>query len=683
MDLNKDEDHPITRYRRPLFTESITPLTSEKTEVRRQKCQIFLKETTKRTRVIDPPEVEVAPTCLERYNYPIFNPNDPRHNPFLEHDRNQRESHSSSSDSQKQPREQNFPLRSLHKARSGLLAITAGWFHRSSRTRATGDETEFSRPGISSMSTEEDLAFGVDLYRTNTLPNPDHEASMEALMRVAAFAPLASIVSAPEQLGSYNYTLLGPDEAPEYIPGGNRHRLNTASRVWEMESNHGYRADCNPENMMIQITHSDSSTECGKKTVLKAPSDNTIEGFEPDMRTSEKAAVPREPQEITMYDDGSVYREQWKENKIAWIKSRDKQLFEYDGLPCGHERGSLAFSKQEALSTISSNTPHYRDPNVILSGAFVSQEHLQVPENLPVSEDLRCRHEDSEGRSVEVKIAFPALYQELVDQWKREQSPSQGPAGDLLEAFIDIHSSRHPEPSPITVLQMPEQRVLGLSPPILGEASDPSSASNESLALGLERARSAAMEDVQRPESNHSFGLHISPRSEIANRNGLGSWRRPSRLSLVSRQQPSAREPYTFTTSWQLATSPVSPCDSEFTYGAMTSPSSALWSPLDSPIDEEILFSNFLRDEFYMVDGKTSGIYPDQGGQFVKVEDPHVIMTGDGSIHSGPGLDRTSSTGRPETTRPPSLWARPRPISNIIQSMTERDGSESSDGVHR
>ncbi|KAJ6172666.1 hypothetical protein N7470_001733 [Penicillium chermesinum] len=608
MDLNKDEDHPITRYRRP-FSLSLS-----------------LRSRARRQRVIDPPEVEVAPTCLERYNYPIFNPNDPRHNPFLEHDRNQRESHSSSSDSQKQPREQNFPLRSLHKARSGLLAITAGWFHRSSRTRATGDETEFSRPGISSMSTEEDLAFGVDLYRTNTLPNPDHEASMEALMRVAAFAPLASIVSAPEQLGSYNYTLLGPDEAPD---------------------------------------------------------DNTIEGFEPDMRTSEKAAVPREPQEITMYDDGSVYREQWKENKIAWIKSRDKQLFEYDGLPCGHERGSLAFSKQEALSTISSNTPHYRDPNVILSGAFVSQEHLQVPENLPVSEDLRCRHEDSEGRSVEVKIAFPALYQELVDQWKREQSPSQGPAGDLLEAFIDIHSSRHPEPSPITVLQMPEQRVLGLSPPILGEASDPSSASNESLALGLERARSAAMEDVQRPESNHSFGLHISPRSEIANRNGLGSWRRPSRLSLVSRQQPSAREPYTFTTSWQLATSPVSPCDSEFTYGAMTSPSSALWSPLDSPIDEEILFSNFLRDEFYMVDGKTSGIYPDQGGQFVKVEDPHVIMTGDGSIHSGPGLDRTSSTGRPETTRPPSLWARPRPISNIIQSMTERDGSESSDGVHR
>ena len=38
-----------------------------------------------------------------------------------------------------------------------------------------------------------------------------------------------------------------------------------------------------------------------------------------------------------------------------------------------------------------------------------------------------------------------------------------------------------------------------------------------------------------------------------------------------------------------------------------------------------------------MADGKTSSFYPDQGDQPVK-RARHVV--GDGSIHSGPGLDR-------------------------------------------
>lgn len=146
-------------------------------------------------------------------------------------------------------------------------------------------------------------------------------------------------------------------------------------------------------------------------------------------------------------------------------------------------------------------------------------------------------------------------------------------------------------------------------------------------------------------------------------------------------QQASVGEPYTFSPTWQLGTSPVSPCDSEYTYGDMTSPSSALWSPLDSPIDEEILFSNYLRDEYYMTDGKGSTFRPDQGSQPVKSEESRIV--GDGRIHSGPGLDRIHSVRRTSETRPSFGWTRPQPVSEIIHSMSERQDSESSESIYR
>lgn len=49
------------------------------------------------------------------------------------------------------------------------------------------------------------------------------------------------------------------------------------------------------------------------------------------------------------------------------------------------------------------------------------------------------------------------------------------------------------------------------------------------------------------------------------------------------------------------------------------------------------MFSSFQRDEYYMADGKTSSFYPDQGDLPVKRV---RRVVGDGSIYSGPGLDR-------------------------------------------
>lgn len=53
-------------------------------------------------------------------------------------------------------------------------------------------------------------------------------------------------------------------------------------------------------------------------------------------------------------------------------------------------------------------------------------------------------------------------------------------------------------------------------------------------------------------------------------------------------------------------------------YTSPTSISSTPWSPLDSPIDEEVLFRTTHRDEYYMADGKHSSYYPDLGDLPVK-----------------------------------------------------------------
>lgn len=68
-----------------------------------------------------------------------------------------------------------------------------------------------------------------------------------------------------------------------------------------------------------------------------------------------------------------------------------------------------------------------------------------------------------------------------------------------------------------------------------------------------------------------------------------------------------------------------------------SSTSNTAWSPLDSPIDEEVLFSPHCRDEYYIVDGKTSGFYPDRGDQPVKAICRRVDA--DGRLRSGPCMD--------------------------------------------
>jgi len=94
-----------------------------------------------------------------------------------------------------------------------------------------------------------------------------------------------------------------------------------------------------------------------------------------------------------------------------------------------------------------------------------------------------------------------------------------------------------------------------------------------------------------------------------------------------------------------------------------TSMSTVPWSPIDSPIDEEVLFSNNIwRDEYYMTDGKTNSHYHDRGDQPVKRFWRQRVVD-DGNIHRGPGLDRTPSS-RPhvsELMTPTTFPCPPQP----------------------
>lgn len=129
------------------------------------------------------------PSCEERVHYPVFNPEDPRHNPPSNSPPwDQEEYMLAQIQDQAQPSNtrdsvrwmQSLPRKSLHKARSGFLALRSGMQRNpQTRSRTRGNipsiwsssedssemqEDEFPST-VSEASTEEDIDFGTGLYR--------------------------------------------------------------------------------------------------------------------------------------------------------------------------------------------------------------------------------------------------------------------------------------------------------------------------------------------------------------------------------------------------------------------------------------------------------------------------------------------------------------------------------------
>lgn len=398
------------------------------------------------------------------------------------------------------------------------------------------------------MSTQEDLAFGVDLYRTNALHHPnDHAVGMEALMRAAAFPPLASIASAPESFDSSKYTMMDPDGSS--YPVGIHHCRSTASQIPNNLESLNERPDKNAaENTVDPFTAFDPPTEGEMKDAFNAQSEDIILTQEPQTHplSNERVPVFDESLEITMYDDGSIYCNQWKN---TWVKAGDFPNFAHQHRWMDGISESLSSGDQDVLSTVPSNKPSIRGLNSLQSEAFVTQERLQVIHDLPDFENAQSRDERSTEVSAEVRIAFPNLYQELIEQWKRERdsadnvngSPAiSGNAGKNSRAsFVNLSESTNgqqcdaihtlagagdahliptyisaglqPGACPGRAMQVYEQQNFESYPSEFHEPNVPAAVSIEDLIQDLfGSGQSTPVTDAQRSGSSHSFGLHMS-----------------------------------------------------------------------------------------------------------------------------------------------------------------------------
>ncbi|KAJ5176163.1 uncharacterized protein N7482_002040 [Penicillium canariense] len=690
------------------------------------------------------------PNCQERSHYPIFNPQDPRHNPHLQQPFCRSESQASSDSPRQTHWAHDFPRRSLHKARSGLLALRAGLFRRTARQGSDPIESE-ARPisrqahgrqstyGFSefSASTQEDLSFGVDLYRTDRdYARALDDANRNSMARFPFFHPLANTISAPEPAPSsctsrhdakpafVHLVSMPVDEPPAYKSCRDHAFSSQPSENAEMDTGDELLVD-----EEIQKRTADPSTHpvasADRETIESVISSSTDHE---DMGGTSLLCDNKEMHP----EQGQVFLKAWKENEepasravgeLKWLSEpQNVQPLEDEQNITNSSRGSLTLPDYNTPSISDSETSHRRGSIFIKAEAFVSQERLLLGEDLSgpkasVSPVLEPR------RAADVQIAFPGVYRELHEQWVREtqMSPAIDPGSPGRESMSgasqvpslsDATSSRQADSQPRLSTELPWSLDSHLGSGLV-DILDRFQAENRLIPFtqlahpGVTTVRCmqdpvtfpCTMDDYTRqpvvqatnersPEYHHSFGIHISERNEPTPRDVPPeiSRREILRRSFAEQRHIEPRQFFSSLGPWGAADAQCDDSDipTNYTCGSATSASatsptsmsSAPWSPLDSPIDEEVLFRNLLRDEYYIGDGKTSSYYPDGGDEPVKGR-----FFGDGRIHSGPGLDRTPSSRLRQVTQMSSSNTLSRPFPPDPQEYAELENESTGDSI--
>lgn len=399
----------------------------------------------------DPPDL--LPTCLERIHYPVFDPQNPNHNPAAaialprsppprRHDLQV-----SSSESQRQGSWlEEFPRRSIHKARSGLLAIRASLLRLSSRentdfseaiiqdmsSEASRRERDHVRGHGHSNSTQEDLSFGVCLFRTSTSPwaTTLDGADSNLVPRVESplSLPLVNSISAPAELESYYYNN-NTDDDPEPM---NDRPVSMASEeppsyrsIAESARYHRHSNDSNPRGNTNRELGTDTSNETHGCLTQPSPS-------------------------------------------VDWDElGSPASSFRYeDMIPCQRKKVSRFLGTGSSLSSSPISV-------VTQSETLFSQEHL--PPNRDQPKNDYCGREDltptPSPPSEMVTIAFPGVYQALLDQW----------AGEMRDKSKNI---------PCAPLKIPECNPVAIA-----------------------QARQTDGGEAEPSGKRHSFGLHMSLRT--------------------------------------------------------------------------------------------------------------------------------------------------------------------------
>ncbi|KAJ5614214.1 hypothetical protein N7528_007868 [Penicillium herquei] len=657
------------------------------------------RKSPKRQSIIESPDS--LPTCAERGHYPVFNPQDPRHNPSLGSCRRQ-DSHTSSSDSQKQSNwVQDFPRRSLHKARSGLLAIREGLRRRSIPSTSQDDSILHSR-GQSSVSTQEDLSFGVALYRTNRpWPLLRDEPSLDALMRAASLHPLVSIASAPEMLETYDLTeddlVFQPEVSipfhrplyssgdgffdSQFSPNGREIQGENKSAGHSMEPNREileahFNAPTDWENIGT-ISTSSVSGEDRRPQGLKAESSEAADSF----ACKKGRLLLSEPQILQRDRNSNEVKNcmYWRESSTNEGGRDTTQSVGAPRFPKARRNSSTMCNSSSIWSTFSSNAS-YRRRNLsgLQSEAFETQERFDLMLDREIPSPVASTSSKSsltEG-SLEVLIAFPGLHQALLEQW-RSDSVDESITEDVQNTHIveDMNAvferaatmttslrtsipnilpgTPHQTyetvkvhiPSEYSDEMQPFDPLLVVSPERLLEGDVetgrqqqshfPNSAPRESSLVDIifalnetsQREEKAGPQQVKPAQTRYSFGLHISLRGEPEERFETNPWSQPDFNRFLIERQSMAEARFFNSSSlwgWDNAESPLDASDYSylFTRGSamsldrtsMTSRS----SPLNSPIDEEVLSPRFSSNEYWTADGKPGSFYPDTDDQPVK-----------------------------------------------------------------
>ncbi|CAG8890960.1 unnamed protein product [Penicillium egyptiacum] len=535
---------------------------------------VFRPQASKRPSIADN-TVQEEPTCQERIHYPVFNPLDPRHNPEISTlSWNPNEQQSSSSES-RSPMAwvQSVSRRSLHRARSGLMALRSGFNRHSSEEGNT--EKSFVSPvalrrerqrhalssGAYTSETQEDMNFGTELSRVDLVPPPpSSNDEVGSLVRVPSINSIhGSFATVPASASSPK--LYQPSSRAVSNSGANSTctQANDHDRDFQVTGSGDLEANTDSED---HFTHTTPSIEnrLMQQTLGVAIS------------TDEEIRMPTNG----LADPQSVRGQQ---------QATDIQ--------------------QQNTSRASSDT----------------QTSDDEPSPVPISR--QC--------SAEVGFAFPGVYHEALNQWTRQHG-SPSPSQHITNPSENSPNTSRHSSSPSQQSHSLSQHRPNSSEHIirLHEQGETSDASQEPLDhIVLQDDTSNNMPPYR--EHDESLIPLVPLQTTITHSEEIQPFVYPNPLNCISNRDFGERLSSIFersSTQWSSVedhSSRYTPADTtsrDITSTEMTSMESMTndtWSPW-SPMDSEVLFPSPVEDgnDYFLVDGKRNSQYPDRGDGPVK-----------------------------------------------------------------
>ncbi|KAI2698284.1 hypothetical protein CBS147317_7390 [Penicillium roqueforti] len=528
---------------------------------------VFRPQATKRASISD--AVQEEPTCLEKIHYPVFDPLDPRHNPeiptVLCHSNEQQ----SSSSGSRSPMAwvQSLSKRTLHRARSGLLALKSGFSHHPSDRPSEEEPQERSfvspvalrreiqlerqRHAMSSggytSDTQEDPNFGAQLSRMDLPPSsPSSNDEMEPLVRVQSVYPMP----APNR---YEYSSRPVSNV----------RVNSTSTL------------ANGRDLDFQFA---GNEELEANMNFEDHSNHTIP-------STETYLIQQTWGVAISTDEG--------------IETSTKELADPQSVPGEQQATNL---QQQNIGHASSDTQNSDDQ----------------PISVPISRQS----------SAEVRFAFPGIYHEALNEWARQHG-SPNLSRHSLDLIEYSPNPSHHSSSPIQHSLSPHSHNLTQHNLRLYEQEEIPCAPQEPFdRIVLQEDTHSGLPPYPGYDEGH-IPLVFS-QSPITHSEEMQPFSYPNPLNCIpnlNSEEIWSSTSERATTQWSSGedySSRYTPADTtsrDITSTEMTSMESTTadtWSPW-SPMDSEVLFPSPVEDgdEYFLVDGKSSQ-YPDGGNEPVK-----------------------------------------------------------------